>query len=61
MVHGKLMGSMLGKVGLLKRWHLYHIQAGIAHGAASESFCIFLNFEHWIGEVTSAAEDFRAV
>lgn len=64
-----LLGRMVGNIdevrGIVKRWRFYEVPAGVTHSATTDSFCVFINVERWIGEAQtlqrSAADDFTAI
>lgn len=56
-------GTIGGNTGLVdsrdmfRRWK---IPAGVKHSAHTFRFTVFANWEKWIGEPSSAADDFTA-
>lgn len=54
------IGGRRGIVGWQDFLRRFHIPAGTVHSAKiTGRFCLFLNFERWTGNPTSAAIDFR--
>lgn len=60
-VYGQMEGIIGDRAGVPRPWKCFAVPPGERHAAHAVSNCVFLNFEHWTGEVTSASDDFTAV
>lgn len=57
-LEGKI-GDRTGRTGWYNMFRCFHIPAGTVHCATvTGRFCLFANYEKWVGNPTSAAVDF---
>lgn len=60
-IFGHMVGTIGPSMGDAKTWKRYAVPAGVRHSALAKTNCMFINFERWTSEPTSAADDFTAV